>query len=156
MNPYVALAIVFALLGAFGSGYYKGSEAEIEQQQIEVAKLNSEARQKEKALVAAVQTQAVQLVKANNDAKLAQQKRNSDIDSGALKLRIPIKTTVYPVSTAGDTQSASGTDTGTAELQPETAKDILAIGDDADQTVRKLNACIQAYNQVREMMKGKP
>ena len=156
MNPYVALAIVFSLLGAFGAGYYKGGEAENERQQIEIAKLNSEARQKEKALVAAVQTQAVQLVKANNDAKLAQQKRNSDIDSGALKLRIPVKTTVCPVSTAGDTQSASGTDTGTAELQPETAKDILAIGDDADQTVRKLNACIQAYNQVREMMKGKP
>lgn len=156
MNPYVALAIVFSLLGAFGAGYYKGSEAEIEQQQIEVAKLNSESRQKEKALVAAVQTQAVQLVKANNDAKLAQQKRNSDIDSGSIKLRIPIKTTMCPIQPTRDAAPASGDNSGTAELQPETAKDILAIGDDADQTVRKLNACIQAYNQVREMMKGKP
>ena len=156
MNPYVALAFVLALFGSFTAGFYKGGEAENEKQQIEIAKLNAEAKQKEQALVDAVHSQATQLVKANNDAKIQITKRNADIDSGAYRLRIPVKPTVCPVHTATDTVLASGTDTGTAELQPETAKDILAIGDDADATVRKLNTCIQAYNQVREMMKGKP
>ena len=156
MNPYVALAFVLALFGSFTAGFYKGGEAENEKQQIEIAKLNAEAKQKEQALVDAVHSQATQLVKANNDAKIQITKRNADIDSGAYRLRIPVKPTVCPVHTATDTAPASGTDTGTAELQPETAKDILAIGDDADATVRKLNTCIQAYNQVREMMKEKP
>lgn len=156
LNPYIILGIIFAILSAFGGGYYKGEEAEIEKQKLEIAKLNAEARQKEQALVAAVNTQAVQLVKANNDAKIQITKRNADIDSGAYRLRVSVKPTVCPVYPAADSPTPAGADTGTAELQPETAKDILAIGDDADATVRKLNTCIQAYNQVREMMKGKP
>jgi hypothetical protein len=153
LNPYIIFGIVFAILSAFGGGYYKGGEAEIEKQQLEIAKLNAEARQKEHALVAAVNTQAVQLVKANNDAKIQITKRNADIATGALKLRIPVSCPAHP---AGDAPTTSGTDAGTAELQPETAQAVLAVGDDADATVRKLNTCIQAYNQVREMMRGKP
>ena len=86
-NPYVLLGIVLAVLSAFGSGYWKGSEDEITRQQLEIAKLNAEARQKEQILVSAIQTQATKLQKANQDAKLVQQKRNADIDSGALRLR---------------------------------------------------------------------
>ena len=152
VNPYIILGVIFAILGAFGTGYYKGGEAEIEKQQIEIARLNSEARQKEQALVAAVNNQATQLVKANNDAKVQITKRNADIATGALKLRIPVS---CPISAASDAPASSGANLGTAELQPETAKDILAVGDDADATVRKLNTCIQAYNEVREsLMKG--
>lgn len=155
-NPYVLLGIVFAVLSSFGGGYYKGKRDEISRQQIEIAALNAEARQKEQALVSAVQAQAVQLVKANNDAKAQIAKRNSDIDSGSYRLRVPVKTPVCSVHTAGDAPAPSGTDIGTAELQPEVAKDILAVGDDADTTVRKLNTCITLYNKTREALKGKP
>ena len=153
-NPYVLLGIILAILGSFGSGYYKGGHDEANRQQLEVAKLNAEARQKEQALVAAVNTQAVQLVKANQNAKLLQQKRNADIATGVMQLRIPIKTTMCPIQTSGDTTVASGANLGTAELQPETAQAVLAVGDDADATVRKLNTCITLYNQVRETLKG--
>ena len=156
MIPYVALAFVLALFCSFGAGYYKGGEAENEKQQIEIARLNTESKQKEQALVNAVHAQATQLVKANNDAKIQITKRNADIDSGAYRLRIPLSSTVCPVYPAADSPTPSGADTGTAELQPETAKSLVTITDDADATVRKLNTCIQAYNQVREMMKGKP
>ena len=152
-NPYVVLGLVIAFLGALWGGYTKGEEAERERQQIEIARLNAEARQKEQALVSAVNNQATQLVKANTDAKVQIQKRDAAIAAGAIKLRVPVTACAVPVTT--DAAPASGDNSGTAELLPETAKDILAIGDDADQTVRKLNACIQAYNEVREsLMKG--
>jgi len=155
-NPYVILGIVLAVLSAFGSGYWKGSEDEITRQQLEIAKLNAEARQKEQILVSAIQTQATKLQKANQDAKLVQQKRNADIDSGTLKLRIPVKTPSCPtLSTPSDAPVAERPDPPTAELQPETARDILAIADEADLTARKLNACIATYNQVREMINQK-
>ena len=156
LNPYVLLGLVLAFLGTFYGGYTKGEQAESERQQLEIARLNDEARQKEQALAAAVNTTATQLVKANNDAKIQITKRNADIDSGAYRLRIPLSSTVCPVYPAADSPTPSGADTGTAELQPETAKSLVTITDDADATVRKLNTCIQAYNQVREMMKGKP
>jgi len=154
-NPWVLLGILMAIISSFGGGYYKGSTDEVTRQQLEIATLNAEARQKEQALVAAVQTQANQLVKANNDAKLAQQKRNSDIDSGALKLRIPVKAPNCPVSATADAESPTRPNTSTAELQPEIAKSLIAITDDADNTARRLNACIAIYNQVREMINEK-
>ena len=154
-NPYILIGIIFTILGAFGSGYYKGGQAAENQQQLEVAKLNAESRQKEQALVAAVNTQAIQLVKANQNAKLLQQKRNADIDSGALRLRLPVKPTLCAISATGDAPATAGVDVGTAELDGETAKALVAITDEGDAAIRKLNACISLYNQIRETLKVK-
>ena len=153
MNPYLLLGAVLAILASFGSGYYKGKHDENTRQQIEIAALNAQARVKEQALAAAVNVQAAQLVKANNNAKVQIQKRSADIDSGALRLRVPVS---CPVQAAGNAPAAAGTDSGSAELQPETARAVLAVGDDADQTARKLATCVTLYNQVRETLKGKP
>jgi flagellar capping protein FliD len=155
-NPYVLLGVIFAVLSAFGGGYYKGGHDEANRQQLEVASLNAQARQKEQALVAAVNAQATQLAKANQNAKLLQQKRNADIAAGVMQLRIPVKTPVCPVSASADAPTSSGVDLGTAELQPEAAQALVAITDDADATVRKLNTCINLYNEVRQTLKEKP
>ena len=156
-NPYVLLGIVLAVLSAFGSGYWKGSEDEITRQQLEIAKLNAEARQKEQILVSAIQTQATKLQKANQDAKLATQKRNADIDSGALRLRIPVKATHCPLSTSTDTAPAPR-DSGEerAELDSETAKSLVSITDSGDEAIRQLTACQQAYESIYQTLKGKP
>ena len=154
-NPWVLLGILMAVMSSFGGGYFKGKHDEVTRQQLEIAALNAEARQKEQILVSAIQTQATKLQKANQDAKLAQQKRNSDLESGALKLRIPVKAPDCSIHSPTDSESSTRPDTGTAEIQPETSRAILAIGDEADTTVRKLNACLAIYNQVREMINDK-
>jgi len=152
-NPWVLLGILMTVLGAFGSGYYKGGEDENARQQAKIASLNTEARAKEQALITTIQTQSNKLQKANQDAKLAQQKRNLDIDSGALKLRIPIQAPVCPVHTATDTHIASGDSVqATAEFDRETAKSLVAITDDGDKAIRQLNACIDAYNTVYQTL----
>jgi len=152
-NPWVLLGILMAIVGSFSGGYLKGGEDEVARQQLEIAALNAEARVKEQALITAVQTQSTKLQKANQDAKLAQQKRNLDIDSGALKLRIPVKAPVCPVHTATDTPVASGDSVqATAEFDRETAKSLVAITDDGDKAIRQLNACIEAYNTVYETL----
>jgi hypothetical protein len=152
-NPWVLLGILMAVIGSFGGGYLKGSNDEVTRQQLEIAALNAQAREKEKALIATIQTQSNKLQKANQDAKLAQQKRNLDIDSGALKLRIPVKAPVCPVHTATDTPVASGDSVqATAEFDRETAKSLVAITDDGDKAIRQLNACIDAYNNVYQTL----
>jgi prophage endopeptidase len=152
-NPWVLLGILMAVVGSFGGGYLKGSNDEVTRQQLEIAALNAEARAKEQALITTIQTQSNKLQKANQDAKLAQQKRNLDIDSGALKLRIPVKAPVCPVHTPTDTPVASGDSVqATTELDGETAKSLVAITDDGDKAIRQLNACIDAYESVRESL----
>jgi len=158
-NPYVLLGVVLAILASFGSGYYKGGQDEFAKQQLEIARLNEEARVKEQALVAAVQNQTNQLIKAENNAKLVIQKRNSDLDSGALKLRIPVKAASCPTLSAPDDPAPTpGSSAGTtsAELDGSTAKSLVAITDEGDAAIRKLNTCIALYNEAYQTLKGKP
>ena len=156
-NPAVWIVVLLSLLASFGVGYYKGGTDEFLKQQAEIARLNDEARQKEQALVTAVQTQTTQLLKAEQNAKLLSQKRNADIDSGALKLRIPVKTTCPTVQATADApitpRDSVQADT---ELDRETAKALIAITDDGDKAIRQLNSCIDAYNTVYQTLKGNP
>ena len=154
-NPWVLLGILMAVIGAGTTGYIKGGSDESKRQQLEIARLNEQARAKEQALVSAVQTQATQLVKANNNAKTVIQKRNADIDSGTLRLRLPVKATACPIQAPADPPVASGDSIQTrAELERETAKALITITDDGDKAIRQLNACIDAYNSIYQTMKG--
>jgi hypothetical protein len=156
-NPWVLLSILIAISSSFGGGYFKGKHDEVTRQQLEIAALNAEARQKEQILISTIQTQSNKLQKANQDAKLAQQKRNADIDSGSLKLRIPVKAPDCSISTASDTTPASGNSVqATAELDPTIAKSLISITDQGDANTRQLNACIDAYNAAYQTLKGKP
>ena len=157
LNPWVILSILFALGGALTGGYYKGVHSEQDRQKLVIATLNEQARAKEQALVTAVNNTATQLVKVNQDAKIQIAKRDAAISSGALKLRIPVKPTVCPVQAAGDpAPSARDSVQTTAELDPETARNLVAITDQGDANTRQLNACIEAYNTVYQTLKGKP
>jgi len=154
-NPWVLLGILLAIGSSFGTGYLKGSNDEIARQQLEIASLNAQAREKEQILVTAIQNQSLKLQKANQDAKLVQQKRNSDIAAGTLKLRIPVQAPVCPVHTASDAPVASGDSVqATAELDREIAKSLVAITDQGDANTRQLNACIDAYNAAYQTLKG--
>ena len=155
-NPYVILSIVLAILGSFGSGYWKGSKDEVTRQQLEIAALNAEARQKEQALVNAITAQSTKLQKANQDAKLIAKERDAAIASGALRLRISVKAPVCPVQTAGDTPAPAGDSVQTtAEFDAKTAQSLVAITDQGDANTRQLNACIDAYNAIYQTLRSK-
>lgn len=156
-NPYVLLGLVLAVLGSFGAGYYSGEQNEHDRQQLEIAKLNDAARVKEQALITVVQTQSTKLQKANQDAKVAQQKRNADIDSGTFRLRVPIKGPICPLYTSTDTPIESRDSVqATAELDRETAKALIAITEDGDKAIRQLTACQDAYNSVYQTLNKLP
>jgi hypothetical protein len=142
------LSGLIALLLTFGIGYWYGGHVEAEAQQVEVNRLNAEARAKEAALTAAVTTTADALRKTNEKAKTATKQRDAAIDSGALKLRLK---TTCPVPTSPDTAVAAGSGAGeaSAELDRETAKNLIAITEEADRAIEKLNACITLYNNAR-------
>jgi hypothetical protein len=142
------LSGLIALLLTFGGGYFYGKYVEREAQQVEVDRLNTEARAKEQALAVAITTTAEALRKTNEKAKLATKQRDAAIDSGALRLRLK---TTCPVPTAAD-PSPTGGDSGgapSAELDRETAKALVAIAEEGDRAITKLNACITLYNNAR-------
>ena len=146
MRDLLSGAIV--LLLTFGGGYFYGQHVEAEAQQAEVDRLNIEARAKEAALAAAVTTTADALRKTNEKAKLVAQQRDIAIDSGALRLRLK---TTCPVPTAADPATPTGDSRGeaSADLDRETAKALIALTEEGDRAIEKLNACITLYNNAR-------
>ena len=146
---------LLVLVLVFGGGYCTGKHYEQEAQQAEVDRLNTEARAKEKALEAAVTTTANALRVTNEKAKLATKQRDAAIDSGAYKLRVPVKTSC-PVQPPADPATPSGDSAGEArtELDPAFGKALFAIAEEGDRAITKLNACIDLYNQAIESQKG--
>ena len=149
------LSGLIALLLTFGGGYFYGKHVEKKVQQAAIERLNAEARAKEAALTVAVNTTADALRKTNEKAKTAAKERDAAIDAGAIKLRVPVKTTC-PVPAPSDTAVASGSGGGEArtELDPAFGKALFAIAEEGDRAIVKLNACISLYNQALESQKG--
>ena len=148
------LSGLIALLLTFGGGVWYGKRSEAKAQQEEVDRLNTVARAKEQALVAAVNTTADTLRKTNEQAKLAAKERSAAIDSGTFKLRVPIKTTcALPASTDTAAPTGSGAGEARTELDPAFGKALFAITDEGDRAIEKLNSCIDLYNKALESQK---
>jgi hypothetical protein len=148
-NPYVLLGIVLAVLGSFGAGYYSGEQNEYERQQIEIARLNQQARETEQRMGEVAQTYAQTLRKANNVAKAKETKLRSDIASGERKLFIPVKAPECAVPATADSPASSGNTETRAELDSGVAQALVDLTSRGDQAIRSLNACIDQYNQMR-------
>lgn len=148
------LSGLIALLLTFGGGYFYGKHVEKKVQQAEVDRLNAEARAKEAALTAAVNTTADVLRKTNEKAKTAAKERDAAINAGTYKLRVPVKTTC-PVPATADTPAPAGDSGGEAraELDPAFGKALFAIAEEGDRAIVKLNACVEMYNKARESQK---
>ena len=149
-NPYVLLGIVLAVLGSFGAGYYSGEQNEYERQQIEIARLNQQARETEQRMGEVAQTYAQTLRKANNVAKAKETKLRTDIASGERKLFIPVQN-ACPVSASADSTASSGNTETRAELDPRIAQSLVDLTSRGDQAIRSLNTCIDQYEQMRSM-----
>ena len=151
-NPWVLLGIITAVLTSFGSGYYKGKHDESNRNQIEVARLNAEARQTEQRMGEVARTYSETLRKSQNVAKTKETKLRADIATGNLRLSIPTQGSVCP---SPDTASATGSNSGEAGAEPsgsiDVAADLLQIAADGDAAIRKLNTCIDTYETLRNM-----
>ena len=152
-NPWVILGFVLAMGTAFSGGYYKGKDAEYQRQQIEIAELNAKARETEQAMAKVAQTYGDTLRKANNVAKAKENQLRADLNSGALKLRLPPKAPNCTVPMSETSTTASGSDSGEARAESsgsvDVAADLLQIAADGDAAIRKLNTCLEAYETIR-------
>jgi len=150
-NPWVLLGIVLAVLGSFGVGYYGGKQDEYERQQIEIARLNQQAREAEQRMGEVAQTYAQTLRKANNVAKVKEDKLRTDIASGERKLFIPVQTSCA-VSVTADSPAPAGNTETRAELDGRTAQVLIDLTSRGDQAIRQLNACIDSYESAKKSL----
>ncbi|APA71542.1 hypothetical protein YQ44_18745 [Janthinobacterium sp. 1_2014MBL_MicDiv] len=103
----------------------------------------------ERAAGAALAQRADHLTQEQTHAKTERDRFSLDVRSGAVRLSIPV--TSGQCAATADTAAAAGHRHETrAELDPATAAALDAIAGDGDDATRQLNACIEAYNLVRD------
>ena len=146
INPWVILAVVFALGGFYGYGHHKGWAERDQEMQTEIAAKNEEARTKEQELNKQINEQSNKLQEANNAITQKQTDITKLIRSGSLR----IQATSCVQNSSSPTPSSGGGDTQGSESDRQTLEAIAAIISQGDRNTQQLNACIAAYNKVME------
>ena len=154
MNPYLIIAAMIAVGGAYAYGHHAGYADRDAEMQAHIAKLNEESRAKEQELTSSLNNQTETLRKAKNEINKKQSDINNLIDANQLRLPVPSTPSCVPT-----TPDASPPSRDRGEEKPDTyreaIKSIVAIAIEGDRNTVQLNACIDTYNKVREQINGK-
>ena len=118
--------------------------------QLEIASKNEEARTKEQELSKQINDQSYKLQEANNAISQKQTDITKLINAG----RVRISPQGCPQNSPSTTTPSGDRSTETSESERQTLAAIAEIIAQGDRNTEQLNACIAAYNQVRETVNG--
>ena len=154
MNPYLIIAAMIAVGGAYAYGHHAGYADRDAEMQAHIAKLNEESRAKEQELASSLNNQTETLRKAKNEINKKQSDINALVDAGRLRLPVPaapscVQPTPDPAPAVRDRDEAR------PDPYREAIKAVVAIAIEGDRNTVQLNACIDTYNKVREQINGK-
>ena len=142
-NPWMILGAIFAASLVYFYAHHVGYAKRDQEMQLEIARLNQDAREKEQKLAEDLNTTSSQLKEANDVVT----KKKTDLDAAIRSGRMRLNTSCVPASTGSTT--ASGNNTQASESERETLLLIAQLAAEGDRAINELNACIAAYEQVR-------
>jgi len=162
LYPTLALVAALAVGGFYKYGYSNGWGDRDAEMQIEIARKNEEARAKEQEMAKAVSDKDAELRKANDVVNKKQTDLNRLIAAG--RVRLPAASCVQaspsPAPAAGDSNQARSEPDRPADPAPDaeraTLQAIAEIVAQGDKNTAQLNACIDAYDQMRRIVNGNP
>ena len=147
-NPWMILGAIFAASLVYFYAHHVGYAKRDQEMQLEIARLNDEARQKEQKLSESLNQTSSQLKEANDVVT----KKQTDLDAAIRAGRVRLGSSCVQAATSAAT--ASGNNTQASESERETLLLIAQLAAEGDRAINELNACISAYNQVRETING--
>ena len=149
INPWMIIGAICVVLGTYKYGTHSGYKQRDAEMQAEIARLNDESRQKEQKLAQDLNNTSSQLLEANNAISQKQSALDRAISAG--RVRLPASSCVQAATSAA---TASGNNAETSESERETLRLIAQLAAEGDRAINELNACIAAYQQVREAING--
>ena len=160
-NPWMILGAIFVAVSVYFYGHHKGWVERDMEMQIEIARKNDEARQTEQKLNEQINQTATKLQEANDAVTKKQTDLDRAIRAGRVRLPAPscVQTASSPAPTPGDRNQAGSQPNGQTDQATDAERATLAaiaeIVAQGDRNTQQLNACITAYNDLREQMNGK-
>ena len=147
-NPWVILGAISAAFVLYFYAHHVGYVKRDQEMQLEIAKLNGEAREKEQKLAEDLNNTSSQLKEANDVVT----KKQSDLDRLINSGRVRLNSSCVQAATSAATASRDQAEA--SESERETLRLIAQLAAEGDRAINELNACIAAYNQVRETING--
>ncbi len=149
---------ILVIFGIYRFGFSKGWKERDNEMQAVIAQKNEESRQIEQKLNEQLNAGAKQLQEANHVIDKKQSDLTAAIRAGRLRLPAPSCVQASTSSTPSDRDQKDGAKPDgqanqTADEQ-RTLELIAQIAADGDKAINQLNACVDAYNQVREQLNG--
>jgi len=158
--PWLLVGSFVILFGTYRGGYHFGWSDRDAEMQIEIARKNEESRQTELKLTEQINSTATNLQETTNVVNQKQSALDSAIRAGRVRIsapscvQAPTSTPAAPTNpetrSEPDRQADQASDAERATLQA--IAEIVAQG---DRNTAQLNACIDAYNDVRNLLNGK-
>ena len=148
-TQWVVIGTILLVLGLYQYGHHKGWAERDAEMQAAIATANQESREREQKLSEELNQTSIQLGAANDAITQKQSSLDRAIRAG--RVRLPAAGCV-PASTSAT--APSGDQQAGSESDRETLALIAQIAADGDRAIVKLNACIDAYNQVRSQVNG--
>ena len=157
---YAVLAVIVVIISTYFFGYDKGWNKRDAEMQAEIAKKNEEARAIERSMSEKLNNTATQLQEANDVVNKKQSALDAAIRAG--RVRLPAASCVQapaapaPASTnSPETRSEPNRQADpAADAERATLQAIAEIVAQGDRNTAQLNACIDAYNEARNLLNG--
>jgi hypothetical protein len=159
--PWIIVGVIISLFGTYQVGHHYGWLERDNDMKIAIAKKNEESRATEQKLGEQLNTNATKLQEATNAINQKQSALDRAIRSG--RVRLPTascqqapSSPAIAASDSKETRSQPDRQTDTASnADRETLAAIAEIVAQGDRNTLQLNACIDAYNEVRNLLNSK-
>ena len=155
--PWLLVGLAISLFGTYRGGYHFGWSDRDKEMQIEIAKKNEESRATEQKLNEQLNTTATKLMETTNVVNQKQSALDRAIRDGRVRLNTSScvqAPTSTPIATT-DTKATSEPDRApdpTPDAERATLQAIAEIVAQGDRNTAALNACIESYDQVRNLL----
>ena len=159
--PWLIVGVLVSLFGTYRVGYHYGWLERDNDMKIAIAKKNDEAREIERNMGEKLNQQSAKLQEAND--AINKKTTALAVANRAGKLRLcptsyvqaptssPVATTDTKATSEPDRPTDTASDAERATI--EAIAEIVAAG---DRNTIALNACVDSYNEVRNLLNGKP
>jgi type II secretory pathway component HofQ len=159
--PWLIIGVMVSLFGTYQVGHHYGWLERDENMKIAIAQKNDEARLIEQNMGEKLSQQSAKLQEAND--AINKKTTALAVANRAGKLRLCPSSNLQ-ASTSSSIASADSKTTSQPDRQADTASDaeratidaIAEIVAQGDRNTIALNACVDSYNEVRNLLNGKP
>jgi hypothetical protein len=158
--PWLIVGVLVSLFGTYQVGHHYGWLERDGDMKIAIAQKNDEARQIEQNMTEKLSQQSAKLQEAND--AINKKTTALAVANRAGKLRLcpssNVQTTTNTASTSADTKATSEPDRPTNEPSDAERATIDAIAEivaQGDKNTVALNACVDSYNQMRDLLNDK-